>query len=280
MKKFLLIPVLILVTYCAGAQSSTNAEKLKQAKERLAAGDHHHALAAFRKLHAQMSASDASYGEVANGLFETLYGTAADVKAVNDWNNLLDISTEALQILDQDAQYFDTIVGQKRYKLYENIIVAHFGTKQRLLATGFQQKLLEAYKNQQLRGDLKEQYNFEKMLSGNTLNVFGYEKFVAPNGDDLRNNSRIAYHVYTRNQDGTNKEELYSLEIIKVAKPKANAAEYVLAKRTTGKKQDTLEIFADRTYTASDDYAGLHDALMACLEGKLSSGTITPIKNK
>ncbi|MGC4098402.1 MAG: hypothetical protein QM706_14915 [Nitrospira sp.] len=249
-------------------QQVTEANNLLQQKQV------RHSVMLFRKLHAQMKPADTLYNDVSKGLFESLFYGAEERKQESDWESLLNLSDEALQVLEGDKDHLPADFQIKQYWLYENIIMAYTGMKKYVPAKAYQVQLYKAYDDKGLPKGLDKSYNFERFNNGK-VNLYGYEYYV-PTGDGKSPASKQIYEVYSRDSLGKDVKLLYTLETIEAEK-KDKSPDYVFAKRTTNDKKKVITEIGTVTFFEPVSLEKLHTAVMQYLKGEL---ILKPLEGK
>jgi hypothetical protein len=145
----------------------------------------------------------------------------------------------------------------------------------------YQDKLYAAYKDKKLPEGIEEYYNFEKFVFDDK-NIWGYEWFEELPEDRFSSSfSKIVYYVYSRNSDGSDKDQLYRLHVLMFHNiDPSNKIDYVLTKRlatATDEVSGTLYAYA---YTSPVDYEKLRADIREVLKGKYEPDTKSTRKKK
>jgi hypothetical protein len=282
MKKILIVGIALVGLSLAVSAQSGQLQKLKDAFDYLDKKDFSNSLKLFRELHSQVDRTDPSFSYVASGTAESLFFMLLDVMKRNDWKGTIDLSNEFLKLLEDDASVLDPSWLGKKYWVYKDLVVAHFGLGQWDLARQYQDALYGAYQKSQLPQGIDRQYNFEKFVH-NGMNVWGYESYGSP--EEVGQGTSFAKHVYyvfSRDAEGNDKDPLFTLETVKVHKLTEDLPDFVLTKRVYQKDQVESETYWAFTFKDPIDYGELHRRIVEFLNGGFTpdSRSITKIPIK
>lgn len=256
----------------------TSKQKIQEANEFLDNKDYVNSLKLFRELHNQVSRKDTTFNDIAYGLSASLFYTLLDIKANDDWKTTADLSIEFIKVLEDDKDFISEGLQEKKYLAYKDLVVAYFGLGQRDKAKPYQQKLYDAYKKKQLPEGIDQYYNFEKFVLNNQ-NVWGYEWFAQLGDKEAEGSfSKQVYYIYSRDSVGGDKDQLFTLETVKVHKFKKDEPDFVLTKRVYDKKQEQSETIWTYTFDNPIDYEKLHKAIVEFLKGGVKTDTKSIIK--
>lgn len=184
-----------------------------------------------------------------------------------DWRFAISYANEALGVINKGRVYFEGEYLDREFWMYKNIIVAYFGLGYPEKAKEYQDKLYAAYKAGKLPPGMEEYYNFE-FFKWNGNNVWAYEWFANPGDSEATDNfPKIAYYVYSTNPDGSDKDQLYRIELQKFQKTGTLKFDYVLNKQLeTATNEVSGPLFA-YTYKAPINYHKLRADIRKVLSG-------------
>lgn len=202
-------------------------------------------------------------------------------RSKEDWTNSLNYGLEALKAIEKGKEVFDEKFAAREYWMYKNIIVSYFGLGQRDKAKTYQDKLYRAYKDNKLPDGLDEYYNFE-FFKWENKNVWGYEWYPELGDPETKGSfSKIVYYVYSTNPDGTDKEQLYRLHVLKFHKlDNSIKFDYVLTKRLETATDEASGTLYAYTYEKPIAYSKLHADIREVLKGNYEPDTKSIIKKK
>lgn len=165
---------------------------------------------------------------------------------------------EALRLIDKSAPYYDSTFGDRRYWMYKNLIVSSFGLGKHEQAQKYQDLLYKAYKGKKLPEGIDQYYNFT-FFTWQGKNVWGYEWFPELGDPETKGSfSKIVYYVYSTNPDGSDKDQLYRLHVLKFHKTdNSTKFDYVLTKRLEKASNEVSGTFYAYIYNKKIDYAKL-----------------------
>ncbi len=274
MKKLLLIFLFLLPIFAFSQSQSSLLLKANQLLEEQKFSD---ALTIFKQLRSSSSKSDTVYKDIAYGYSATLHSLGENAKKEDDWNQLIELRKVLIKSLEEDKAYLRPGLQDFKYWAYKDIIVSYFGLNEHSKAKPYQDLLYTGYKNKTLPEGIDEYYNFEK-LTINNQNIWGYEWFPSLGDKETEGSfSKHVYYIYSRNEDGSDKDQLYTLHTVKVHKLNKDSPDYVLTKRTYNNEQEVSETIWSATFNSPIDYKLLHNAIMDYVYGKLKSDTKSTI---
>jgi hypothetical protein len=278
-KSLIILTALVGISVIVGGQASQQ-KKLQEAYAYLDKKDFANSLKLFQELHTQVARNDRSFADVALGLSSSLYYTLLDVMKKNDWKATVDLADRFLKVLKDDETFLDPAVLGKKVWAYKDLIVAYFGLGQRDKAKPYQDLLYQAYKEKQLPDGIDRSYNFEKFVY-NDLNVWGYESYAELKDQEAgRSFSKHVYYIISRDDEGNDKEQLYTLETVRVHKLKDDLPDYVLTKKTSSEENVKNETYWTFTFNDPVDYEKLHQAILALLKGGVSPDSVSIVRRK
>lgn len=251
----------------------TSQQKLQEANAFLDDKDYVNSLKLFREIYAQVNHKDTTFNSVAYGLCASLFYTIIDKKAKDDWNATADLSVEFIKVLRDDKDFIPKGLQEKKYWAYKDLVVAYFGLEQRDKAKPYQKKLYDAFKKKQLPEGIEHCYNFEKIVHNNQ-NVWGYEWFAELGDKEAEGSfSKQVYYIYSQDSLGRDKDQLFTLETVKIHKLKKDEPDFVLTKRVYDKKKEQSETIWTYTFDSPIDYEKLHNAIVEYLKGRVKTDT-------
>lgn len=191
----------------------------------------------------------------------------------------LQFELEALSLIEKGKAYFDDKFASREYWMQKNIVVSLFGLGQLENAQKHKDILYQAYKDKKLPDGLDEYFNFT-FFKWEGKNVWGYEWFEElPEDRFSKSFSKIIYYIYSTNEDGSDKDQLYRLHVLMFHNidPK-NKIDYVLTKRLETAQNEFSGTLYAYTYTKDIDYKKLQADIKEIIKGKYKSDTQSIIK--
>jgi tetratricopeptide (TPR) repeat protein len=257
---------------------------LKQYEEAvglLEAGKVEKAYTAFKKIEAKCDENDSLYkyilwyrGSTASQL-EGLYSKA------EQFDKSLELGLEALEIIREIKARFDATIRAREFWMHKNIIVSYVGLGQLELAQKHKDILYQAYKEKTLPEGLEHYFNFT-FFTFEGKNIWGYEWYPELGDPETKGSfSKIVYYVYSRNSDGTDKDQLYRLHVLKFHKfDDSIDFDYVLTKRLESATDEMSGTLYAYTYNKTIDYIKLDSDIREVLKGNYEPDVKTTIKKK
>ncbi|HRG90370.1 MAG TPA: hypothetical protein PLW44_15205 [Chitinophagales bacterium] len=195
------------------------------------------------------------------------------------WDSALIYAMEVLAAIEKGENYFKDKFAIRKYWMYKNIIVSYFGLRDLNNAKKYQQKLYAGYKNKTLPVGLDQYYNFE-FFKWQGKNVWGYEYYPQLGDPETEGSfSKIVYYIYSTKEDGTDKDQLYRLHVLKFHKfDNSTKFDYVLTKRLDAATEEVSGTFYSYTYNKQIDYQKLMADIREVLNGNYNPSTQSTIK--
>lgn len=194
----------------------------------------------------------------------------AQYRLKEDFNNSLKYGIEALSYVNKGLDYFDANFAARQYWLTKNIIVSCFGLKKYDEAKKYKQLLYDAYKAGALPEGIDGYFNFD-FFKWEGKNIWGYEWYPELGDPETEGSfSKIVYYVYSTNPDGSDKDQLYRLHVLKFHKSGNSVPfDYVLTKRLETAKNEVSGTLYSYTYKKEIDYVKLKADIIEVLKGNL-----------
>jgi hypothetical protein len=236
------------------------------------------ALDLYTKAKLNLKRHDKDYGYVADKIAKTLFYLQQFFK--DDNSKSIEHSKQFLELIAKDGAYITPELVSKKYFMYKNIVVGYFGLGQIQNARPFQDSLYRAYKNKELPQGMERYYNFEKFVYNNQ-NVWGYEAFPELGDKETEGSfSKHIYYIYSRDSAGQDKDQLFTLQTVKIHKLQGTEPDFVLTKRTRTKESEISQSIWSYTFTNPVDYKKLHNAVVDVLKGNAETDTksVIPLK--
>ena len=193
----------------------------------------------------------------------------------------LQFGLEALTLIEKGKSYFDEKFASREYWMQKNLVVSYFGLGQIDKALKQKAVLYKTYKDKKLPIGLDENFNFT-FFKWEDKNVWGYEWFEKlPVNRSSKSFSKIVYYVYSTNQDGTDKDQLYRLQVLMFHKSDNSVKfDYVLTKRLETATNEVSGTLYAYTYNENIDYVKLQADIKEVLKGNYEPDTKSTIKKK
>ena len=183
--------------------------------------------------------------------------------------------------LENEKEYIRPFWNEeKRYFLIKTIVQNHFALDQLEEASKYQKILYNAYKEKKLPDGINEYYSFE-MFKWEDKNVWGYEWFPELGDPESEGSfSKIIYFVYSTDESGGDKDQLFSIHVLKVHKVDDEMPDYVLTKRLETATDEVSGTLWSYTYNAPIDYKKVKKDVVEVLKGNYEVQAIGKTKKK
>lgn len=195
---------------------------------------------------------------VTDKLARTLFYLDLEAGKAHDTEKSIKYSKQFIEIADKYRNLLDEAVLAKKYFMVKNLVVSYFEKDDLAEARKYQDLLYKAYKKGELPEGINEYYNFE-FFNWEGLNVWGYEWFEDLPKDRLsRSFAKIIYYIYSTNPDGSDKDQLYMLQVLMFHKRDNSIKfDYVLTQRIESPTHESGGTLYDYTYTDPIDIVKL-----------------------
>lgn len=167
-----------------------------------------------KALKTQMPQSDSLYHNVI-----WYYTTAAtsleqESRKKEDFTTALKYALEALSVIRENKMSFDESFRAREYWMIKNIIVSYFGLNKLKEARAYKDFLYKAYDEKKLPEGLDGYFNFDYFTIDHK-NIWGYEWYPRlPENRFATSFTKVIYYVYSQNEDGSDKDQLYRLHVL------------------------------------------------------------------
>ena len=139
-----------------------------------------------------------------------------------NWEKSVPYCLEFLSVIEKANDILSDEYLSRKYWMLKNTVVAYFGLKEYKNAEKYQKKLYTAYKSKELPDGIDAYYNFEKFIF-NDLNIWGYEWYPELGDPETKRSfSKHTYYVYSTDKNGNDKDQLYTLQTVKIHKFKGD----------------------------------------------------------
>ena len=188
---------------------------------------------------------------------------------------------EALKLIEKGKSYFDEKFASREYWMIKNIVVSYFGLGQLDNAKKYKDILYAAYKDKKLPAGIDEYFNFN-FFKWENKNIWGYEWYEElPKDRFSKSFSKIVYYVYSTNPDGSDKDQLYRLEVLMFHNiDESIKFDYVLTKRLDTATNEVSGTLYAYTYNENIDYVKLQADIREVLKGNYEPDTKSIINKK
>lgn len=274
--------IIILLTVSTFAFSQTNIlTKYHKADSLLQADNYLEAYAILKEIEPQCDKKDTIY----NYILWYYVGATSELENQNrtaeKFDRSLQYGLEALKLIEKGKFYFDEEFASREYWMHKNLIVSYFGLGQYDQAEKHKKTLYKAYKDKELPEGIDQYFNFT-FFKWDDKNVWGYEWYPELGDPETEGSfSKIVYYVYSTNSDGSDKDQLYRLHVLKFHKfDNSVKFDYVLTKRLETATNEVSGTLYAYTYDKKIDYVKLQADIREVLKGNYEPDTKSTIKKK
>jgi hypothetical protein len=273
---------ILLLTVSTFAFSQTNIlTKYHKADSLLQADNYLEAYTILKEIEPQCDKKDTIY----NYILWYYIGATSELENQNrtaeKFDRSLQYGLEALKLIEKGKSYFDEKFASREYWMHKNLIVSYFGLGQYDQAEKHKKTLYTAYKDKKLPEGIDQYFNFT-FFKWEDKNVWGYEWYPELGDPETEGSfSKIVYYVYSTNSDGSDKDQLYRLHVLKFHKfDNSVKFDYVLTKRLETATNEISGTLYAYTYDKKIDYVKLQADIREVLKGNYEPDTKSTIKKK
>tara|TARA_R110001592_G_C13174751_1_gene750192 strand:- start:3732 stop:4397 length:666 start_codon:yes stop_codon:yes gene_type:complete len=196
-----------------------------------------------------------------------------------DFQTSLDYGLEALEFIKKGMKRFDGEFAKRAPFMVKNIVVSYFGIGDYVKGQEYKDLLYKAYEHKTLPEGLDEFFNFD-FFTLDDKNVWGYEWYAELPKDRFSSSfTKAIYYVYSRNPDGSDKDQLYRLHVLMFHGDNENF-DYVMDKRLETATNEVSGTLYSYTYKEDIDYKKLHNDVIEIIKGNLQPDTIRSTSKK
>jgi hypothetical protein len=230
------------------------------------AGNTEAAISIYSQLTTKMTTADTIYNYVLWYYNNALASMEEQYRMREQYDSALMYAFKALPLIQQSANRFDVDFKEREFWMYKNVIVNYFGLNKLDSAKIYQDKLYTLRDLNMLPEVLEDYYNFE-FFRWNDKNVWGYEWYPELGDPETQGSySKIVYYIYSTNPDGSDKEQLYRMHVLKFHKLNEDSKiDYVMTYRFEGEKGEVSKTLYNYTYSNPLNYAQIRKDVRAIL---------------
>ncbi len=278
--KLFLLNIVLFTVFSASAQTDVNSLLAKADSAYFDYKDYKSSLALYKSAKAKLKMTDKDYAYTVDKIAKSLFYYQFDESKSENYKSSIALSKELIEILDYQNQLVDTALLAKRYWLYKNIIMGYFSLGESSQAKAYQDLMYKAYLKKSLPEGLENQYCFEKFVYKG-MNVWGYERYAKLGDKETEGSfSKHIYYIYSRDSNGEDNEQQYTLHTVKIHKFKGDEPDYVLTKRSSNGEQEISESIWTFTFNDPIDYGKLHQAILHYMDGGVEADAMHIINTK
>jgi hypothetical protein len=225
----------------------------------------------FKKLETHVLKSDSLYPFLLSNKVLSIIELEKESRLSENFQQSLDYGLEALKAFQVVKGEMSQEVLKKEYVIIKNVIISCFGVGDFENAKKWRALLYKAQKAGLLSGALAKTFNFD-FFTVDDLNVYGYEWYAEypKSAYDKSNFTKVIYYVYSRNPDGSDKEQLFRLHLLKFNGNVRNM-DYVLTKKSGSGPDETSVTLYAYPYVKYIDYEKLQADVREIAKGNIKN---------
>lgn len=226
----------------------------------------------FKELEKSLPKSDTLYNYAL--WYYTLTATELEKESrlEEKFDKSLKYGTEALEAIKKGKDIFDAQFAKREYFMVKNIIVSYYGLGNFEEGNKWKKLMYEAKAKNLLPEGIDEFFNYDFFTFENK-NIWGYEWYEELPKDRFGSSfTKVVYYVYSTNEDGSDKDQLYRLHVLMFHGNGQNF-DYVLTKKLETAKEETSGTLYAYTYKENIDFQKLKNDIKEVLKGNLQPDT-------
>ncbi|MDD2984048.1 MAG: hypothetical protein PHQ74_11750 [Crocinitomicaceae bacterium] len=225
----------------------------------------------FRKLENHILKSDSLYPFLLTNKVLSIIELEKESRLSEKFQESLDYGLEALKAFQELKGRVSEELVKKEYLIIKNVIISSFGLGDFEGAKEWKALLYHAQKASLLPKTMAASFNFD-FFTVDDLNVYGYEWYAEyPKSPyDKSNFTKVIYYVYDTNPDGSDKQQLFRLNLEKFNGTARNM-DYVLTKKIgSGPNETSVTLYA-YPYVKNIDYQKLQNDVREIAGGNIKN---------
>jgi len=277
MKLITCVFALFLVSSAAPAQVDIN-KRYQQADSLLKHDNVGEAYTIFKEIKPLVAKTDTLYNYIVWYYISTATQLENRSRMKEDFSSSLKYGLEALALIRENKENFDSKFAAREPWMIKNVGVSYFGLGQLDEAKKYTELLYQGYREKTLPKGIDGYFNYD-FFTLDSMNVWGYEWYHELPEDRFSTSfTKIVYYVYSRNADGSDKDQLYRLHVLMFHKIDEKAPDYVLTKIYDTEKEEIAGTYFKYMYYKDIDYRKLKEDIKTVIKTNLQpdSRRITP----
>lgn len=226
----------------------------------------------LKSLESVVAKSDTLYDYILGYQISVLTFMESESRMSENFENSLNYGLEALSLIEKGKKRFDKEFADREAFMMKNILVSYSGLRKYEEAQKYRDWLYKAHKKRKLPDGIDEYFNFDFFKMGDK-NIWGYEWFAELPKDRFSSSfTKVVYYVYSTNEDGSDKDQLYRLHVL-MFHGSQQGFDYVMTKildTATDEVSGTLYAY---TYKENIDFKKLHNDVIEIVKGNLQPDT-------
>lgn len=185
-----------------------------------------------------------------------------------NFDSSLSYGLESLDLIKENKDLFDQKFADKESWMIKNIIVSYFGVGQIEEANKYKALLYNGYKEKTLPKGIELYFNYDFFTIDNK-NIWGYEWYPELPIDRFSSSfTKVVYYVYSRNPDGTDKDQLYRFHVL-MFHGDGVKFDYLLERQQEDENGTISGSYYKYTYKKDIDYKKLKDDIKSIVVNKI-----------
>jgi hypothetical protein len=227
-----------------------------------------------KELKAQMQKSDTLYPNVIWYYITAATKLEQESRMKEDFAASLKYALEALSVIRENKMSSDESFRAREYWMSKNVIVAYFGLNKLKEARVYKDFLYKAYAERKLPEGLDRYFNFDYFTMDHK-NIWGYEWYPGiPENRFATSFIKIVYYVYSQNEDGSDKDQLYRLHVLMFHQDSKDARfDYILERQMDTDSTLVSGSYYSYVYKKDIDYIKLREDAKSIILNKTEPDT-------
>ncbi|MCE1165345.1 MAG: hypothetical protein LWX07_08095 [Bacteroidetes bacterium] len=265
----MLVSFFIALSFTASAQSNA-VDRYYHADSLLNSGKTFEAYKIYKDILPGLNYKDTLYEYTAWYYTYAVSLLENDCRMKEDFTNSLKYGLEAYNFIRANKYIYDKEYAEREQWMIKNIIVSYFGLNKLDEAEKYKAILYKGYKNNTLPTGIEQYFNFDFFkLDGK--NVWGYEWFQElPEDRNSMSFTKVVYYVYSTNEDGSDKDQLYRFHVLMFHQDPINPKfDYILEKQQEIEGKTFYYSYYEYNYKKDIDYLKLRSDVKKHIQNKI-----------
>jgi hypothetical protein len=273
MKRIIISFICVTLSALTFGQTDVN-EKYEQVEKLLKADDTKGAYSLLKEIKLHLETEDSLYQYVVWYYVATASELESEYRRKEDYSNSLKYGLEALQAIQENKEYFDEKFAEREPWMNKNIIVSYFGLGQIENAKKYKEKLYQGFKDKKLPEGIDGYFNFD-FFKLKDKNIWGYEWYPELPDDRFSGSfTKVVYYVYSTNEDGTDKDQLFRFHVLMFHQDSKNSKfDYLLERQIETDIAIVSGSYYQYTYKKDIDYKKLKEDIKEIVTQEIEPST-------
>ncbi len=280
MKKLTLILFFVPIFWLCNGQSEI-AIKNDKADSLLKVENYLESYTILKEIYPKISKKDPIYSTVLWNLGVSSTALEYSYRFSEKYDTALVYAMEALKFIETGIPIFGEKFAVRKYWMHKNLLVSYFELKNLKKFEEEKSFLYKSYAAKKLPEGIDEYFNFS-YFKWKDKNIWGYEWFLELPDDRWSSSfTKIVYYVYSTNEDGGDKDQLFRFHVLMFHQSKKDAKfDYILERQMEVDDNLVSGSYYSYLYSKKIDYVKLKKDIIEILKKDIQPDSKRVMKNK